>query len=335
MPKKVLVTLMALTLLALGLVATRSSTTMLPESSISSIGKTVVGTPSVRETSKSRVLTLSASWGYVPLNPDSVELFWDDGSWDMLAQVQSPTGANDYFAVMFTPPAAPYTILSCRVMGTQNGTPSFAECMVCPGTATVPNIGSPYGVVPNEPTMPMDPNVDWAFVDFSDTTVINTDPLWLVVHWPTGSSNGPYISGDQNSPDNHSYWSLDGTTWTLWSNADWMMRVSIDVIQGVEERVGVPQSPTVHALSQNSPNPFADLTLINYQLPKLTHITLRIHDLSGKLVRTLVDERKMPGCHSVVWEGTDDSGEQVPGGVYFYRLTTGPNTATKKLILLR
>ncbi|HVP35373.1 MAG TPA: FlgD immunoglobulin-like domain containing protein, partial [Terriglobales bacterium] len=63
--------------------------------------------------------------------------------------------------------------------------------------------------------------------------------------------------------------------------------------------------------------------------------TLKIYNILGQLVRTLVDEEKAPGNYRVIWEGKDNSGKQVGSGIYFYQLKTKDYTATKKMVLLR
>jgi hypothetical protein len=83
-------------------------------------------------------------------------------------------------------------------------------------------------------------------------------------------------------------------------------------------------------LFQNNPNPFSSLTAISYQLKAPSHTSLKIYDLTGRLVETLVDTRQEPGIYQIKWHGKDNS-----SGIYFYRLKSAEFNATKKLILLR
>jgi hypothetical protein len=101
----------------------------------------------------------------------------------------------------------------------------------------------------------------------------------------------------------------------------------VPVVSVEESQSGVPTSS---ALSQNYPNPFNPSTTINYQLPTVNHVTLKVYDVLGREVATLVDEVKQPGTYSVQWDASE-----VASGVYYYRLTSGEFTQTKKLILLR
>jgi parallel beta-helix repeat protein len=103
-----------------------------------------------------------------------------------------------------------------------------------------------------------------------------------------------------------------------------------DVITG-----GSSSFPNVFALNQNQPNPFTQLTAISYQLRAPSHTSLKIYDLSGKVVRTLVNEHQETGYYTLEWDGRDDSGEKASSGVYFTRLVAGEFTGTKEMILLR
>ena len=86
-------------------------------------------------------------------------------------------------------------------------------------------------------------------------------------------------------------------------------------------------------LGPNYPNPFNDLTTINYTLNNSSNIQLDIFDLTGKMIKTLVNEFKNTGKHKVTWDARDNYGNSVPCGIYFYRLKTGSSIQTKKMIL--
>ena len=92
------------------------------------------------------------------------------------------------------------------------------------------------------------------------------------------------------------------------------------------------------SLKQNYPNPFNPTTSIRYavgsrQRPVPT--TLKIYNILGQKVRTLVDEPKTSGNHEVTWDGKDDKGKEVASGIYFYQLEVGEFTECKKMLLLK
>ncbi len=99
--------------------------------------------------------------------------------------------------------------------------------------------------------------------------------------------------------------------------------------------------PTGFELSQNYPNPFNPWTTIRFTLPSQQEggltlpTTLKIYNVLGEVVRTLVDEPMAPGAHEVVWDGKDDQGDQTASGIYFYRLRAGDLQDTKKMVLMR
>ena len=91
-----------------------------------------------------------------------------------------------------------------------------------------------------------------------------------------------------------------------------------------------------YALSQNFPNPFNPTTTIHYDVKAGGgQVSLRVFDVSGRLVRTLVDGDQTEGARSIVWNGTNDRGQRVASGIYFYRMTATGFTETKKMVLLR
>jgi hypothetical protein len=83
-------------------------------------------------------------------------------------------------------------------------------------------------------------------------------------------------------------------------------------------------------LYQNYPNPFNPNTVISYQLPVTGNVTLKVYDILGNEVATLVNEEKQPGVYEVEFDS-----EGLSSGIYFYQLRTGNFTQVKKMILLR
>jgi hypothetical protein len=88
--------------------------------------------------------------------------------------------------------------------------------------------------------------------------------------------------------------------------------------------------PEHFALHQNYPNPFNPITKIRYSLPEISYVKLTIYDLTGRLVKTLVNETQQAGEKSVVWNARD-----VASGIYIYRIQSGEFTQTRKMVLLK
>lgn len=105
---------------------------------------------------------------------------------------------------------------------------------------------------------------------------------------------------------------------------------------GTMTGIETPVIPIMFALYQNVPNPFNPTTRIRYDVPaKGGKVTLRIYDVKGRLVRTLVDEYQAPGQKVVTWHGRNNYGQSVATGVYFYRMTADGFDMTRKIVLLK
>ena len=98
--------------------------------------------------------------------------------------------------------------------------------------------------------------------------------------------------------------------------------------------------PETYALFQNYPNPFNPATEIRYHLPSnreggTVSVALRVYNVLGQNVRTLVDGLQDPGEYTVIWDGKDNSGRMQPSGIYFYRMQAGQFESTRRMILLK
>jgi len=96
-----------------------------------------------------------------------------------------------------------------------------------------------------------------------------------------------------------------------------------------------PEMPNTFTLHQNYPNPFNPATSIRYEVSKRTQVVLKVINLIGQQVRTLVDEEKPVGFYEVVWDGRDRAGLRMPSGVYLYRIEVQGFTLTRKMVLLQ
>jgi nitrous oxidase accessory protein NosD len=113
-------------------------------------------------------------------------------------------------------------------------------------------------------------------------------------------------------------------------NAD---NVELDAKLGDLESGG--KTPLVFRLLQNAPNPFNPVTKIAYHVPRESDVTIRVFDVSGRVVATLVDGVSEPGRHVAVWNGLNDQGESVGSGVYFCTMEAPDFHDSRKMTLLK
>lgn len=102
---------------------------------------------------------------------------------------------------------------------------------------------------------------------------------------------------------------------------------------------GVPQgdnpTPVEFKLMQNFPNPFNPSTKINFSINNTSSVKLRIFDIKGETIKTLVEDYKNAGEYEVEWNGSNDSGKKQPTGVYFYELIVNGQKQVNKMLLLK
>jgi hypothetical protein len=121
----------------------------------------------------------------------------------------------------------------------------------------------------------------------------------------------------------------------------WMSCVSrglaVLTVQGSTTAVTPPTvaSSARLVLAQNHPNPFNAATRIQFDLPAVESVRLDIFDVSGRLVRRLLDATLPPGSHAVDWDGRTNGMESSPSGVYLYRLQAGREVVERRMLLLR
>ena len=93
--------------------------------------------------------------------------------------------------------------------------------------------------------------------------------------------------------------------------------------------------PSSFVLDQNYPNPFNPETKITFTLPEDSNTSLVVYDLLGTEIKTLINNVRQAGAHTISWNGADNEGNLVSGGVYLYRIKSGKFTLTKKMLFLK
>lgn len=150
--------------------------------------------------------------------------------------------------------------------------------------------------------------------------------------------NGIYLSSDygiswtslsSGIPANTRVWSLSVSSNGIFAGTDkgvWMLPLS-EIITKVKNITKLPKNFT---LEQNYPNPFNPTTVIRYQLPENGRVTLKIYDVLGREINTLVNEVKIPGNYTVQFDGS-----KLSSGVYFYQIQTENFRSVKKMLLIK
>ena len=162
-------------------------------------------------------------------------------------------------------------------------------------------------------------------------------------HFWQGTSSGSSVGGLYNNwgnePDNYNN-NQDGlglaiTNWPLGSAGQWNDVKDTNTLYYIIEyanSTGILQSNTTiprdYILHQNYPNPFNPLTTIRYNIQKSSNVILKVYNLTGQELETLVNGCQMTGEHEITWQPGG-----LPNGIYFYRLQAGEFSETKKLIL--
>jgi|GEM_PF-4862038 len=101
---------------------------------------------------------------------------------------------------------------------------------------------------------------------------------------------------------------------------------------GIQEVKGIP---LIYAFYAGFPNPFTDKTLIKYSVPEACHVSIRVYDASGRMVKRVVDREVMPGIYVTYWDGKDERNFRVSSGVYFIRMDTKKYKSSKKVVLIK
>ncbi|PID79082.1 hypothetical protein CSB20_11910, partial [bacterium DOLZORAL124_64_63] len=109
-------------------------------------------------------------------------------------------------------------------------------------------------------------------------------------------------------------------------------RTLLPAVSGVEDMVG---TTVAFAARPIWPNPSTSVSNFSFSLPQQENVSLRVYDMAGRLVRTLVQGSVPPGEHSVIWDGRDRSGGRAATGLYFYRLQADSGELVRRVVLMR
>jgi hypothetical protein len=152
-----------------------------------------------------------------------------------------------------------------------------------------------------------------------------TSPTTVKIsYWINGTYKGDENLSAINEEDQLTNLQLDAQEGTVWFD---------NIIVGTEqlaiEQTNI-QVPSGYYIAQNYPNPFNAETSISFELPKSTFVNLSIYNVTGQLVESLVNEYRNAGYHNVIWNASG-----VGSGLYFYRITAGEYSETKKCAIIK
>jgi len=138
------------------------------------------------------------------------------------------------------------------------------------------------------------------------------------------------MTGDNNINGDWFVYTTDGID-TVMSNEIWHISINASEVLSIDGDI----LPTQFALHQNYPNPFNPITKIKYDLPEDALVTIKIFDIMGRNVRTLVNTKQAAGYRFARWNATNDFGESISAGMYIYMIQAGEFRSTKKMVLLK
>ncbi|MDP1879373.1 MAG: T9SS type A sorting domain-containing protein [Parachlamydiaceae bacterium] len=130
--------------------------------------------------------------------------------------------------------------------------------------------------------------------------------------------------------------SKSGHIWITDLDNNRVMRFDVSTLTDIKNKNVNQNIPTSFSLAQNYPNPFNPSTVISYKLSENSYVTLKVYDLFGREVATLVNEIKQSGNYKLTFNSLHlERSREMPSGVYFYSLRAGNFTETKKMLMIK
>ncbi|MBW6513480.1 MAG: choice-of-anchor J domain-containing protein [Candidatus Syntrophosphaera sp.] len=168
----------------------------------------------------------------------------------------------------------------------------------------------------------------WNWISLPADIIVSDGEFYLGILETTNAS----AIGLDTSSNGYSYTRASTTTpWAPLTMGEIMLRAIVEYGTSNDD----PMVPVYTLDANNYPNPFNPETTIAFSVPSSGPANLKIYNLKGQLVRTLVDDIREAGQYSVVWNGKDDNHSNVSSGLYFYRLTSDGKTVTRKMLLAK
>jgi hypothetical protein len=174
----------------------------------------------------------------------------------------------------------------------------------------------------------------WLYYDINPPVEI-TDGCFYLALIQGGESSSFGLDTTNMDPPSRQTWEYTGV-WAPFRDqltSEYMIRCTFDAETSAVALV----DPTVasYTLLENYPNPFNPTTTIRYNMPAPGMVTLKVFDINGRLINTLVNGQNPQGMHRIIWDGTDMNGNKLSSGIYFYQIETPHQNETAKMVLIK
>ena len=143
--------------------------------------------------------------------------------------------------------------------------------------------------------------------------------------------NEPFAKVDGLEQNTKYYWRVKSKNQNSTSSSSSVGEFRTNNITDVQEQI----IPTAFELSQNYPNPFNPTTKIAFALQQNSYVSLKIYNMLGREIKSLLNAEMLAGNHSIDWNGEDNNGFKVASGTYIYKMTAGNFMAVKKMVLIK
>ena len=176
---------------------------------------------------------------------------------------------------------------------------------------------------------------EWNTVELTNLNIRTNEEV--VVGYIIGTGDSLGLLRDSMLNYQTQMWDYVSGNWQGGMSGDYMLRLKVIPITltGIYDSQGNQITPYNFGLGQIAPNPMSKNTSIEFYLKSGQRTSLSVYDVSGQLIRTLVDHFVESGIHEIAWNGLDNRGVSVPSGVYFVKLIVGDHTSESKLLVLK
>ncbi len=224
-----------------------------------------------------------------------------------------------------TPPVkgAQLMKMSIYFTGVQSGSPIYTPIVMRS------NSGAPGADYVTLPSKTISNYPGWDETDLSSYNIFVDGDFFVGLKFD--GTNQPMFG--YSKAGNGRAWNYTGVSWASWASQTYLMRA---VIQNTTTSIEMSSRvPNAFKLYQNYPNPFNPSTTIKYELPKSSAVKLIVYDIAGNEIAELVNNFQQAGTYSVIWNGKNNSGEDVASGVYLYSFEIENFRQVNKMIKLK